>query len=150
MPCFRITLLRLLVVALMAMPSACVHICGNYCGPDWCNGQVLDEAKCDDSAPVETHSLTGPSCGDSCCKMHDTCCGHGERSTCNKAIVDCLAQCDKLSATCTLDGVPVPAGAIEAAMDIVEDWCCGERCPGEDIAQNASLVQKLAILEAEA
>ena len=72
------------------------RICGNYCGPNWCNAQVLDEAKCDDSVPVETHSVTGPSCADSCCKMHDKCCGHGERSTCNKAIVDCLGKCDKI------------------------------------------------------
>ena len=25
--------------------------------------------------PPETHSITGPSCADSCCKQHDACCG---------------------------------------------------------------------------
>lgn len=63
-----------------------------------------------------------------CCRDHDKCCGHGDRSTCNRMIVECLSACDKMSLTCTLDGVPVPAGGIEAAMDIVEDWCCGSPC----------------------
>lgn len=46
--------------------------------PGWCNEAYIDEQQCDDSSPVETWSTTGPSCADTCCKLHDTCCGHGE------------------------------------------------------------------------
>eukprot|EP00467_Chlorarachnion_reptans_P024579 CAMPEP_0114507988 /NCGR_PEP_ID=MMETSP0109-20121206/12333_1 /TAXON_ID=29199 /ORGANISM="Chlorarachnion reptans, Strain CCCM449" /LENGTH=141 /DNA_ID=CAMNT_0001686837 /DNA_START=100 /DNA_END=525 /DNA_ORIENTATION=+ len=113
--------------------EAAFRVCGNYCGPGWCNGKWLAEADCDDSVAPETWSLTGPSCADSCCKMHDECCGHGsDRSVCNTKIVDCLGKCNKASVTCTLDGVPVPAGGIEAAMDIVEGWCCGAPCSVEN------------------
>jgi len=105
------------------------HVCGNYCGPGWCNGQWLGETDCDDSSPVETWSATGQSCADLCCKAHDTCCGHEPPyRDCNKKIVACLSACNPASLTCTLDDVPVPAGGIEAAMDIVEDWCCGSPC----------------------
>ena len=114
---------------LLAGSAHATHICGNYCGPNWCNGMDLSEESCDESVPVETHSLTGPSCADSCCKMHDACCASDDRPSCNTRIVDCLSHCDPVSATCTRDGIPVPAGAIEAAMDIVESWCCGSKCP---------------------
>jgi hypothetical protein len=43
-----------LVVTYISAASA-VHICGNYCGPTWCNGQAIDEAVCSDrfvSLPV--------------------------------------------------------------------------------------------------
>mmetsp|Transcript_80039 Transcript_80039/g.222658 ORF Transcript_80039/g.222658 Transcript_80039/m.222658 type:complete len:145 (+) Transcript_80039:73-507(+) len=109
-------------------PEGSFHVCGNYCGPGWCDGTWLEEANCDDSVAPETHADTGASCADVCCRDHDKCCGHGDRSTCNRMIVECLSACDKMSLTCTLDGVPVPAGGIEAAMDIVEDWCCGSPC----------------------
>ena len=97
-------------------------VCGNYCGPGWCNGQWLHEENCDDSIAPETWTLSGPSCADQCCQAHDRCCGtsHGPWQDCNRQIVDCLGRCNPLSATCTLDGVPVPAGGIWAAMDLVE------------------------------
>jgi len=88
----------------------------------------------------ETHKLTGASCADECCRAHDNCCGYRTRSTCNKVIVDCLRECDPLSETCTIDDVPVPAGAIEAAMDIVESWCCGEECSKEKVMPPVAIV----------
>ena len=39
--------LSLLFLFHLAVASA-VHICGNYCGPTWCNGQAIDEAVCSD------------------------------------------------------------------------------------------------------
>ena len=89
-----------------------LRVCGNYCGPGWCNGKYLPETECDDSMPVETwNSTTGPSCADLCCKQHDVCCGHEPPyKVCNTNIVDCLSKCNHLSGTCTFDGVPVPAG----------------------------------------
>eukprot|EP00040_Diaphanoeca_grandis_P021590 m.115177 g.115177 ORF g.115177 m.115177 type:complete len:139 (-) comp28403_c1_seq1:512-928(-) len=117
------------IMSMLASVEAAFHVCGNYCGPGWCNGGWTPEEDCDDHVAPETWSSTGPSCADVCCKAHDNCCGHEPPySSCNTQIVDCLSKCDVASVTCTIDGVPVPAGGIEAAMDIVEDWCCGSPC----------------------
>ena len=104
--------------------------CGSYCGPGWCNNMWLDEEKCNATVAPEHHKLTGYSCADQCCQKHDICCGQNidHMKYCNKEIVQCLSKCDPLSLTCTLDLVPVPAGAIEVALDIIEDWCCGKPC----------------------
>ena len=107
------------------------HICGSYCGPNWCNNKWLSEDNCDTSVEPEYHKVTGYSCADTCCRNHDKCCGKGNKTElkiCNKEIVSCLKNCDPLSLTCTLDYIPVPSGTIELAMDIVEDWCCGRPC----------------------
>ena len=133
-------LFLMMLIGILSLGIA-THICGNYCGPNWCNAQVLDERNCDDSAPVETHSLTGASCADSCCKMHDRCCGHGVRSTCNTEIVNCLSRCDPLSVTCTVDSIPVPAGGIWAAMGFVENWCCGSPCSAEELNATATKLE---------
>jgi hypothetical protein len=126
-------LISLVFYALVSVDA--LHVCGNYCGPSWCNAEAIDESKCDDSVDPETWSATGVSCADACCKSHDICCGHGDRTVCNTNLVDCLSNCNPLSATCTLHGVPVPAGGIEAAMGIVENWCCGSPCPGSAEAE---------------
>lgn len=106
------------------------HVCGSYCGPNWCNNMWLAENKCNTTIDPEYHKLTGYSCADVCCKKHDKCCGQNKKNqkSCNKEIVDCLSKCNPLSLTCTLDFIPVPASTIEIAMDIVEDWCCGSPC----------------------
>ena len=106
------------------------HVCGSYCGPNWCNNKWLSEDKCDTSVEPEYHKLTGYSCADTCCKHHDKCCGQNKKNqtSCNKIIVNCLSNCNPLSLTCTLDFLPVPAGTIELGMNIVEDWCCGSPC----------------------
>ena len=105
------------------------HVCGNYCGPGWCNGKYIEEIHCDTSVPPQVDKLGNVSCADACCKAHDHCCGHEPPYTqCNTQIVDCLDKCAHFSMSCSLDGVGVPAGVVEAAMDIVEDWCCGGPC----------------------
>lgn len=63
-----------------------LRICGNYCGPDWCNGQVLSEQLCDTTMPPDDSVFIA----DTCCKQHDACCGHGDRRTCNDALIACL------------------------------------------------------------
>ena len=107
------------------------RVCGSYCGPGWCNNQWLDEDKCDDSILPEFHKLTGYSCEDSCCRIHDNCCGQNKslQINCNKEIVKCLSKCNPLSLTCTFYDVPVIPISVETAMDIVDDWCCGSPCP---------------------
>ena len=64
------------------------------CARRWCNNEWLSEAECDESAPVETHDSTGPSCADLCCQAHDACCGKPktEQHNCNGMIVDCLSK----------------------------------------------------------
>ena len=106
------------------------RVCGAYCGAGWCNNKWIDENKCDTSVEPEHHIITGDSCGDSCCKTHDQCCGQDKtlQKNCNKEIVDCLSKCDHFSLTCTFDGIPTPAGEIELAMSIVDNWCCGTQC----------------------
>ena len=107
------------------------HVCGAYCGPNWCNNMWLPEDKCNTTVLPEYHYLTGYSCADSCCRKHDRCCGKNRKfqTMCNTNLVNCLSRCNPLSLTCTLHGIPFPAGIIEAAMDVVEHWCCGEPCP---------------------
>lgn len=114
---------------MMFYSSKSLHICGNYCGPSWCNGQHLNEALCDESVPSETHIFTGTSCADDCCKIHDRCCGLQNKSSCNTDIITCLQNCDSESLTCTSPyGFPINPSIIESAMEVIEDWCCGSPC----------------------
>ena len=114
----------------LIVPDLRFRLCGAYCGPGWCNNIWLDENKCDTSVEPEHHQLTGYSCADICCKLHDKCCGQDKslQQNCNNEIVDCLSKCDPLSLTCTFDGIPSIAGEIELGMGIVENWCCGTPC----------------------
>jgi hypothetical protein len=66
--------------------SETFRICGNYCGPGWCNGRELEEAMCDTTVKPDDSVLVA----DRCCQMHDHCCGHGNRSTCNALLANCI------------------------------------------------------------
>ena len=124
----------------VAKPDMNFRVCGNFCGPGWCNDGWYSEWDSDANhcgpnyGDAEISSITGePSCADLCCRSHDECCAPGgtdlpATSGCNTELVNCLGNCNPLSATCTNEGVPVPAGGIWVAMDLVEDWCCGHRC----------------------
>ena len=122
-------MLLILYICINAYQS--FRVCGSYCGPGWCNNKWISESICDESAAPEHHSITGYSCADLCCQQHDNCCGQPKKlqGECNNMIVKCLSKCDPLSLTCTNDGFPFPAGEIELAMDIVNEWCCGSPCP---------------------
>ena len=65
-----------------------IRICGNYCGPGWCNGLPLDEALCDTSVDPDPSVFHA----DRCCKSHDHCCGPGNRSTCNTLLANCIVS----------------------------------------------------------
>eukprot|EP00928_Gymnodinium_smaydae_P048176 TRINITY_DN3219_c2_g2_i1.p1 TRINITY_DN3219_c2_g2~~TRINITY_DN3219_c2_g2_i1.p1 ORF type:complete len:206 (+),score=31.04 TRINITY_DN3219_c2_g2_i1:72-689(+) len=113
-----------------------IEVCGNYCGPEWCNGKEIRERDCDESV-----APTGQA--DSCCKEHDRCCGQADKSSCNRDLVTCLHQVNPADMDCTRPGgfipfpVPVPPQVIEKSMEVVEDWCCGEPCPTTDHASPA-------------
>ena len=124
----------------VAKPNMNFRVCGNFCGPGWCNDGWYSEWDSDANhcgpnyGEAEISSITGePSCADLCCRSHDECCAPGgtdlpATSGCNTELVNCLGNGNPLSAPCTNEGIPVPAGGIWAAMDLVEDWCCGHRC----------------------
>jgi len=96
-----------------------IRVCGNYCGPDWCASQVKDETACVRDGSWSRGQSDG-GCADSCCRLHDSCCGNGsDRHTCNTGIVNCLYGC--LNTPCGL--------AVWSAMSIVKSWCCGSPCP---------------------
>tara|TARA_B100001093_G_scaffold504906_1_gene561380 strand:- start:818 stop:1252 length:435 start_codon:yes stop_codon:yes gene_type:complete len=107
------------------------RVCGAYCGPGWCNNKWLNENICDTSVEPEHHHITGISCADLCCKNHDKCCGQKKsmQHNCNNEIVNCLSKCNPLSLTCTFDDIPILASEIEFAMNIINNWCCGSKCP---------------------
>ena len=123
-------LLLILLLFVKSIISYEFRVCGNYCGPGWCNGIWLNEKYCNESVRPEYNTITGESCADSCCRSHDRCCGQekSKQIYCNKEIVNCLNTCDKFSLTCTNLGVPVPAEVIEVSMNIVHNWCCGTEC----------------------
>jgi len=64
-----------MTLLLSATAVAGLDICGNYCGPDWCEGEVIEE--CADivgsgckqsSSNCQESSGTDGSCADACCK----------------------------------------------------------------------------------
>ena len=114
----------------------------------WCqlgNGGKRSEWTSDDDhcgpeylVPQENRKTGGPSCADACCKNHDICCSPGGNDlpnsilltkNCNKQIVACLAKCNRLDSSCSRGVIPVPSVAVFAAMDLVQNWCCGSPCP---------------------
>merc|ERR1711907_218291 len=112
-------------------------VCGNYCGSGWCDGGYNDECskteggrKCVQKSCHEQGPTDG-SCADACCKAHDTCCGTADRTECNRHIVSCLAACPTGSGNIGCGwhaGIKISPRAIQEAMHIVENWCCGEQC----------------------
>ena len=119
-----------------AATTSGLHICGNYCGPDWCSGVKQEECgdiidgggacnqdadNCRESGP------TDGSCADACCKNHDACCGSSDRSPCDEAIISCLAACSG-GPSCYLDSIPVSAELIKIGMELNPAQCCGTAC----------------------
>jgi hypothetical protein len=118
------------LVVLAPTLAAQLHVCGNFCGPGWCGATwAVEGPACDfDAAPEGWNQPSGDSCVDSCCKDHDSCCGYGDLSGCNAAIVSCLQRCSSRGSSCHKGIVSVPAALVSTAMSIVESWCCGSRC----------------------
>ena len=128
---YKYFLLKIILINIITITDQYkFRVCGAYCGPGWCNNMWLEENKCNTSVNPEYNKLFGFSCADSCCKIHDHCCGNNKTTynDCNNEIISCLAKCDPFSITCTNNNIPIFAGEIRLAMDIVENWCCGEPC----------------------
>lgn len=106
-----------------------LQVCGNYCGPHWCNGQQISEGTCDESAEP-----TSPA--DACCLHHDRCCGQeSNQSSCNRLLVKCLSALQDDDLSCErpplwpfAPPMRVTPPLIKAGMTVVKDWCCGQPC----------------------
>lgn len=135
-------------------------VCGKFCGPGWCNGGWHSEWNADPThcgphyGPPQISPHTGePACADACCRAHDMCCAPGgdnlpesinKTRLCNRKIVECLDTCSGLDFSCKRGFVGVPADVVWAAMDLVEDWCCGHPCPKPDDAVVIQATSKTA------
>jgi len=122
--------------------TGAVQVCGNYCGPEWCNGEAVSESQC--AASVKPSSPA-----DDCCRLHDMCCGHSkDTSLCNTQIIECLSKLNPADLTCTGQSpipffpvqVPVVPPVIEKTMGVIKDWCCGEPCSKDAVAEQVSKV----------
>uniref|UniRef100_A0A7S1AIF1 Phospholipase A2 n=1 Tax=Noctiluca scintillans TaxID=2966 RepID=A0A7S1AIF1_NOCSC len=111
-----------------------LKLCGNFCGPDWCNGratpecQTVNGSSCSRRADdCDETNVTDGSCADGCCQMHDACCGSMDRARCNRAIITCLEGC--MSGPVCLNGyLPVYADVVLTAMELDPYGCCGTSC----------------------
>jgi len=85
------------VSCLVQLPKT-FRLCGNYCGPNYCNGIIQNENVC--VLNEEWLDSTDPI--DECCKIHDFCCGSDKRSRdCNKNIEKCLHGIKHIGMGCT-------------------------------------------------
>ena len=82
----------LIAVALLAVlapiKTEAFQVCGNYCGPGWCEATCESEDVCQFSVPPQANS-----CTDACCMVHDNCCGYNLSRECNKNLITCLNAC---------------------------------------------------------
>ena len=140
-----LTIITFFTLQLLTTNINAFRVCGNFCGANWCNGGKRSEWTHDDDhcgpeylVPQQNKKTGGDSCADACCKQHDICCSPGGNDLpnsilltkdCNREIVECLAACNKMDGSCTRGIIPVPSVAVYAAMDLVQNWCCGSRCP---------------------
>ena len=96
-----------------------VKIYGNYCGPNYCGGQKFKGAE-------------GPNCRwgvapkdslDSCCKLHDQCCGtpSSRGKSCNKEILSCVKNAKCTGASCSL-----AQAAIKLTFTTLKNKVCGD------------------------
>ena len=69
------------------VPVHSFKLCGNFCGPSYCNGIHFSEQIC-----VKQPLINSMDPIDECCKRHDECCGNQltRTSECNKHIEQCL------------------------------------------------------------
>lgn len=124
--------------ACMLDSSRAFDVCGNYCGPSWCGGEVKEECadpnvgrSCKPSGEnCQEMSPTDGSCADDCCRTHDACCGSSDRSPCNTHLIQCLKSCenDPAAKTCHRGDIPVPIALILTGMELDPYGCCGTSC----------------------
>ena len=69
-------------------PFSSCTICGNYCGPGWCEATCESEDVCQFSVPPQANS-----CTDACCMVQDYCCGNELSPQCNSDLLTCLHGC---------------------------------------------------------
>ena len=103
------------------------RVCGNYCGPGWCNGHC----NASDGTPMtwpDGGGVAPQRCEDACCMRHDKCC--------NKQLTEDRSECNGNASKCFQNSTcPSPHVLSDAFDDFRPSpkYCCGEKCPpGED------------------
>ena len=143
---------RIAVLIMLAGTSgAALHICGNFCGPDWCDASSIEECSSWEHGSCQKSSTdcnetgtTDGSCADACCKVHDSCCGSSDRRTCNNNVINCLKVCEQTAGPHCYHGiVPVPVAVVLTAMELDPYSCCGTTCntPDETFSLRGDIVQ---------
>eukprot|EP00962_Isochrysis_galbana_P018203 scaffold5241_cov129-Isochrysis_galbana.AAC.2 len=117
--------------ALIWPPDKSFHLCGKYCGDNWCNGQQMRESDC---AKVD-QPVPPDSCYDACCMSHDRCCvaGH-DHQDCNREMLGCIRECKAAAFRERKLEHWLHCGAVlEAAMAAAQHCECG-LCPTPGVA----------------
>jgi hypothetical protein len=96
-----------------------IKIYGNYCGPNYCGGQKFQGAE----GPKCQWGVAPKDSLDSCCKVHDKCCGTPEtRGTqCNKEILSCVKR-----AKCDGAGCKLAQSAMSLTFSALKNNVCGD------------------------
>lgn len=117
-------------------PEKSFHLCGKYCGDNWCNGRQMRETEC---AQVEQPAQP-ESCYDGCCMAHDRCCVAGHNQTdCNREMLGCSRECTAAAFRDRSLEHWLHCGAVlEAAMAAVQHCECG-LCPTPPVSVTEAL-----------
>lgn len=121
---------QLAILAVLATPTVDASefsLCGNYCGPGWCNGALTSESVCEFA-----NSVTPTGSVDTCCQAHDSCCAADPKASCNTVFIDCLNAIPSSDSTQCLSPIfstNIPASAVASGMALVASDCCGSPCP---------------------
>ena len=96
-----------------------MKIYGKYCGPGYCGGEKFKGAE----GPNCKWGVSPKDSLDSCCKVHDQCCGSpNTRSTsCNKEILSCIDKVKCEGSDCT-----IAQAAMKAAFTLAKNKVCGD------------------------
>jgi septal ring factor EnvC (AmiA/AmiB activator) len=96
-----------------------VKIYGNFCGPNYCGGEKFKGAE----GPNCRWGVSPKDSLDSCCKLHDQCCGNASSrgKHCNKEVLECAKKASCSGTSCTL-----AKAAITAAFTVGKNKVCGD------------------------
>ena len=92
---------------------------GNFCGPNYCGGQMFKGAE----GPKCQWGVAPKDSLDSCCKLHDQCCGSpNTRGTrCNQEILSCLKNAKCEGAKCK-----VAQSVMKMTFATIKNKVCGD------------------------
>jgi len=101
------------------VPVNSFKLCGNFCGPNYCNGIHFSEQIC-----VKQPLINSTDPIDECCKKHDKCCGNQSTRTseCNKNIEHCLFNINSTLGCCS----SLDKYEMDLVFLVLENSICGD------------------------